>query len=85
MCPQVASLQSQIQSQEADIQGQEAALGEAREELGRLQHEETRLEQSVCAGRTRLDAVTRSLKATQEEISQVGWWWGGGAKGLDLT
>ncbi|XP_072560226.1 epidermal growth factor receptor substrate 15-like 1 isoform X2 [Paramormyrops kingsleyae] len=67
----VTSLQSQIQSQEADIQSQEAELGEARAELGRLQHEETQLDQSVRAGRTRLDAVTRSLKATQEEISQA--------------
>lgn len=69
---QISSLQNQIHSQESDLQYQEEELSRAKADLGRLQQEETQLEQSLAAGRIQLETIIKSLKATQDEINQVG-------------
>lgn len=68
---QISSLKTQIQSQESDLKSQEDDLNRARSELSRLQQEETQLEQSIQAGRVQLETIIKSLKSTQDEISQV--------------
>lgn len=69
---QISSLQNQIHSQESDLQYQEEELSRAKADLGRLQQEETQLEQSLAAGKVQLETIIKSLKATQDEINQVG-------------
>jgi len=61
----------QIQSQESDLKSQEDDLNRAKAELNRLQQEETQLEQSIQAGKVQLETIIKSLKSTQEEITQV--------------
>lgn len=39
--------------------------------LTRLQEEEMQLEQSLLSARVQLDSIVKSLKTTQEEITQV--------------
>lgn len=68
---QISSLKTQIQSQESDLKSQEDDLNWAKSELNRLQQEETQLEQSIQAGKVQLETIIKSLKSTQEEISQV--------------
>lgn len=77
LCLQISTLQSQIHSQESDLQNQEEELSRAKADLGRLQQEENQLEQSLAAGKIQLETIIKSLKATQDEINQVGkyqWW-----------
>lgn len=69
---QISSLQSQIHTQESDLQSQEEELNRAKADLGRLQQEENQLEQSLAAGKIQLETIIKSLKATQDEINQVG-------------
>lgn len=69
---QISTLQSQIHSQESDLQSQEEELSRAKADLGRLQQEENQLEQSLAAGKIQLETIIKSLKATQDEINQVG-------------
>lgn len=69
---QISNLQSQIHSQESDLQCQEEELSRAKADLGRLQQEESQLEQSLAAGKIQLETIIKSLKATQDEINQVG-------------
>lgn len=71
-CLQISTLQSQIHSQESDLQSQEEELSRAKADLGRLQQEENQLEQSLAAGKIQLETIIKSLKATQDEINQVG-------------
>lgn len=68
---QITSLQSQISSQETDLRSQEDELSRTKANLSRLQEEEAQLEQSLLSARVRLDSIIKSLKTTQEEISQV--------------
>lgn len=58
--------------QESDLQNQEDELNRAKADLGRLQQEENQLEQSLAAGKIQLETIIKSLKATQDEINQVG-------------
>lgn len=58
------------------MKSQEDDLNRAKSELNRLQQEETQLEQSIQAGRAKLETILRSLKCTQDDINQVllqGW------------
>ena len=71
-CLQISTLQNQIHSQESDLQSQEEELSRAKADLGRLQQEENQLEQSLAAGKIQLETIIKSLKATQDEINQVG-------------
>lgn len=71
-CLQISTLQSQIHSQESDLQSHEEELSRAKADLGRLQQEENQLEQSLAAGKIQLETIIKSLKATQDEINQVG-------------
>lgn len=71
-CLQISTLQNQIHSQESDLQCQEEELSRAKADLGRLQQEENQLEQSLAAGKIQLETIIKSLKATQDEINQVG-------------
>ena len=68
---QISSLKTQIQSQESDLKSQEDDLNRAKSELNRLQQEETQLEQSIQAGKVQLETIIKSLRSTQDEISQV--------------
>lgn len=68
---QISSLQGQIRSQESDLRCQEDELSRTKADLSRLQEEEAQLEQSLLSGRVQLDSIVKSLKTTQEEISQV--------------
>lgn len=68
---QISSLQSQIRSQETDLRSQEDEVSRSKMELSRLQEEEAQLEQSLLSGRVQLDSIIKSLKTTQEEITQV--------------
>lgn len=61
-----------IRSQETDTRSQEDELSRSKAELSRLQDEEAQLEQSLLSGRVQLDSIIKSLKTTQEELSQVG-------------
>lgn len=70
---QISSLKTQIQCQESDLKSQEDDLNRAKSELARLQQEEAQLEQSIQAGRVQLETIIKSLKSTQDEISQVQW------------
>lgn len=72
LCLQISTLQSQIHSQETDLLSQEEELSRAKADLGRLQQEENQLEQSLAAGKIQLETIIKSLKATQDEINQVG-------------
>lgn len=54
------------------MQSQEEELSRAKADLGRLQQEENQLEQSLAAGKIQLETIIKSLKATQDEINQVG-------------
>lgn len=54
------------------MQSQEEELNRAKADLGRLQQEENQLEQSLAAGKIQLETIIKSLKATQDEINQVG-------------
>lgn len=54
------------------MQSQEEELSRAKADLGRLQQEENQLEQSLAAGKVQLETIIKSLKATQDEINQVG-------------
>lgn len=72
-CLQISSLQTQIHSQESDLLNQEEELSRAKADLGRLQQEENQLEQSLAAGKIQLETIIKSLKATQDEINQVGY------------
>lgn len=54
------------------MQCQEEELSRAKADLGRLQQEENQLEQSLAAGKIQLETIIKSLKATQDEINQVG-------------
>lgn len=71
-CFQISTLQNQIHSQESDLQYQEEELSRVKADLGRLQQEENQLEQSLAAGKIQLETIIKSLKATQDEINQVG-------------
>lgn len=97
---QISSLKTQIQSQESDLKSQEDDLNRAKSELNRLQQEETQLEQSIQAGKVQLETIIKSLRSTQDEISQVpqgggrgrachpwlglGWGWAGAGAGAGL-
>lgn len=72
LCFQISTLQNQIHSQESDLQYQEEELSRVKADLGRLQQEENQLEQSLAAGKIQLETIIKSLKATQDEINQVG-------------
>lgn len=50
-------------------------MSRAKADLGRLQQEESQLEQSLAAGKVQLETIIKSLKATQDEINQVGAGW----------
>uniref|UniRef100_A0A8C4ZFI0 Epidermal growth factor receptor substrate 15-like 1 n=1 Tax=Gadus morhua TaxID=8049 RepID=A0A8C4ZFI0_GADMO len=67
----IASLQSQIRSQELDLRSQEDEMGRTKGELSRLQEEEALLGQNLLSGRVQLDSITKSLRATQDELNQV--------------
>ncbi|XP_035279600.1 epidermal growth factor receptor substrate 15-like 1 isoform X2 [Anguilla anguilla] len=67
----ISSVQVQIQAQESDVQSQEDELNRAKADLTRLQQEEAQLEQSIKAGQSQLDTITRSLRVTQDEINQA--------------
>ncbi|KAM9790382.1 epidermal growth factor receptor substrate 15-like 1 isoform 2-T3 [Syngnathus typhle] len=67
----ISTLQSQIRSQESDFRSQEKEVGRTKTELSRLGDEEAQLEQSLLTGRVQLDSIVKSLKTTQEEISQA--------------
>lgn len=54
------------------MQSQEEELSRAKADLNRLQQEENQLEQSLAAGKIQLETIIKSLKATQDEINQVG-------------
>ncbi|XP_061550248.1 epidermal growth factor receptor substrate 15-like 1 isoform X2 [Phycodurus eques] len=67
----ISTLQSQIRSQESELQSQEKEVNRTKADLGRLQDEEAQLEQSLQTGHVQLDSIIKSLKTTQEEISQA--------------
>lgn len=67
----ISSLHSQIRSQETDLHSQEDELSRTKTDLNRVQEEEAQLEQRLLSGRTQLDSIIKSLKTTQDEISQV--------------
>ncbi|RVE62077.1 hypothetical protein OJAV_G00177230 [Oryzias javanicus] len=67
----IASMQSKIRSQEAELHSQEDELNRTKSDLGRLQEEEAQLEQRLLSGRLQLETIMKSLKTTQEEISQA--------------
>jgi len=68
---QISSLQSQIRSRELDLRSQEDEMSRTKGELSRLQEEEAQLGQNLLSGRVQLDSITKSLRATQDELSQV--------------
>lgn len=68
---QISSLQSQIRSKETNIRSQEDEVDRTKMDLSRLQDEESQLEQRLLSGRVQLDGIVKSLKTTQEEITQV--------------
>ena len=68
---QISSLQNQIRSQELDLRSQEDEMGRTKGELSRLQEEEALLGQNLLSGRVQLDSITKSLRATQDELNQV--------------
>ena len=46
-------------------------MGRTKGELSRLQEEEALLGQNLLSGRVQLDSITKSLRATQDELNQV--------------
>lgn len=64
-------MQSKIRSQEAELHSQEDEMNRTKSDLSRLQEEEAQLEQRLLSGRLQLETIMKSLKTTQEEISQV--------------
>ncbi|XP_077580937.1 uncharacterized protein LOC144201942 isoform X2 [Stigmatopora nigra] len=67
----ISTLQNQVRSQESDYRNREKEASRTKTDLSRLQDEEAQLEQSLLQGRAQLENIFKSMKSTQEEISQA--------------
>ncbi|XP_016090108.1 epidermal growth factor receptor substrate 15-like 1 [Sinocyclocheilus grahami] len=67
----ITSLQTQILSQESDVQTQEKAMSRTKTDLYCLEQEEQRLEESLHAGKAKLDSILKLLKISQDEMDQT--------------
>uniref|UniRef100_A0A673GV41 Epidermal growth factor receptor pathway substrate 15 like 1 n=1 Tax=Sinocyclocheilus rhinocerous TaxID=307959 RepID=A0A673GV41_9TELE len=67
----ITSLQTQILSQESDVQMQEKEVSRTKTDLYCLEQEEQRLEESLRAGKAKLDSILKLLKTSQDEMDQV--------------
>ncbi|XP_016142417.1 epidermal growth factor receptor substrate 15-like 1 isoform X2 [Sinocyclocheilus grahami] len=67
----ITSLQTQILSQESDVQMQEKEVSRTKTDLYCLEQEEQRLEESLHAGKAKLDSILKLLKTSQDEMDQT--------------
>ncbi|XP_050990198.1 epidermal growth factor receptor substrate 15-like 1 isoform X1 [Labeo rohita] len=67
----ITSLQTQILSQESDVQMQEKEMSRTKTDLYCLEQEEQRLEDSLRAGKAKLDSILKLLKTSQDEMDQT--------------
>ncbi|XP_067308943.1 epidermal growth factor receptor substrate 15-like 1 isoform X2 [Pseudorasbora parva] len=67
----ITSLQTQILSQESDMQTQEKEMSRAKTDLYCLEQEEQRLDESLRAGKAKLDSILKLLKTSQDEMDQT--------------
>ncbi|KAL0201811.1 hypothetical protein M9458_004998, partial [Cirrhinus mrigala] len=67
----ITSLQTQILSQESDVQMQEKEMSRTKTDLYCLEQEEQRLEDSLRAGKAKLDGILKLLKTSQDEMDQT--------------
>ncbi|XP_043089391.1 epidermal growth factor receptor substrate 15-like 1 isoform X2 [Puntigrus tetrazona] len=67
----ITSLQTQILSQESDVQTQEKEMSRTKTDLYCLEQEEQRLEESLRAGKAKLDSILKLLKTSQDEMDQT--------------
>ncbi|ROL51531.1 Epidermal growth factor receptor substrate 15-like 1 [Anabarilius grahami] len=67
----ITSLQTQILSQESDVQTQEKEMSRTKTDLYCLEQEEQRLEESLCAGKAKLDSILKLLITSQDEMDQT--------------
>uniref|UniRef100_A0A9J7ZQX1 Epidermal growth factor receptor pathway substrate 15 like 1 n=2 Tax=Cyprinus carpio TaxID=7962 RepID=A0A9J7ZQX1_CYPCA len=67
----ITSLQTQILSQESDVQMQEKEVSRTKTDLYCMEQEEQRLEESLHAGKAKLDSILKLLKTSQDEMDQT--------------
>ncbi|XP_053083542.1 epidermal growth factor receptor substrate 15-like 1 isoform X2 [Pangasianodon hypophthalmus] len=67
----ISSLQTQIISQEAIQQSQEKELNRTKTDLYCLEQEEKQLEESLRAGKAKLESILKLLKTSQNEKDEV--------------
>uniref|UniRef100_A0A8C2DDG6 Epidermal growth factor receptor pathway substrate 15 like 1 n=1 Tax=Cyprinus carpio TaxID=7962 RepID=A0A8C2DDG6_CYPCA len=67
----ITSLQTQILSQESDAQMQEKEVSRTKTDLYCMEQEEQRLEESLHAGKAKLDSILKLLKTSQDEMDQT--------------
>ncbi|XP_073787874.1 epidermal growth factor receptor substrate 15-like 1 isoform X3 [Danio rerio] len=67
----ISSLQTQIMSQESNVQTQEKEMSRTKTDLYCLEQEEERLEDSLRAGKAKLDSILKLLKTSQDEMDQT--------------
>ncbi|KAM9439379.1 epidermal growth factor receptor substrate 15-like 1 isoform 2-T2 [Clarias gariepinus] len=67
----ISSLQTQIISQEAIQQTQEKEMNRTKTDLYCLEQEEKQLEESLRAGKAKLESILKLLKTSQNEMTEV--------------
>uniref|UniRef100_A0AAR2LAQ1 Epidermal growth factor receptor pathway substrate 15 like 1 n=1 Tax=Pygocentrus nattereri TaxID=42514 RepID=A0AAR2LAQ1_PYGNA len=67
----ISSLQTQILSQESDLKTQEKELSRTKTDLYCLEQEENQLEESLRAGKAKLESILKLLKTSQDEMDET--------------
>ncbi|XP_036411696.1 epidermal growth factor receptor substrate 15-like 1 isoform X3 [Colossoma macropomum] len=67
----ISSLQTQILSQESDLKTQQKELSRTKTDLYCLEQEEEQLEESLRAGKAKLESILKLLKTSQDEMDET--------------
>ncbi|KAI4878631.1 hypothetical protein NFI96_033604, partial [Prochilodus magdalenae] len=67
----ISSMQAQILSQESDMQTQEKEMNRTKTDLYCLEQEEKQLEESLRAGKAKLESILKLLKTSQNEMDET--------------
>ncbi|XP_051554834.1 epidermal growth factor receptor substrate 15-like 1 isoform X3 [Myxocyprinus asiaticus] len=67
----ITSLQTQILSRESDMQTQEKELSRTKTDLYCMEQEEKQLEESLGAGKAKLESILKLLKTSQDVMDQT--------------